>query len=205
MFNAPIVRLSRATFGHALKLRRFSSRNAPSFATVPTSPAPTCPCAETPALPDGLEIDHKNPLNGVMTAYHEHVLVCTGTESWPSRIEEDNSGDNLAADLKELMGRGGVYSDVSHGFCVELVYTPANCCDSPSTTSRSSTLPFRPRQSSAGPSCKTRLPICFRASNTFHFCLVSRSTVSKPWSGGTCSRTSYTLYTKAYHQYTSTG
>ena len=29
-----------------------------------------------------------------------------------SRIEDENSGDNLAADVKELVGRGGEYFDV---------------------------------------------------------------------------------------------
>lgn len=47
-----------------------------------------------------------------MAAYDEQVLICTGKDDWVSRIEEENSGDNLAADLKELLGRGGVYSDV---------------------------------------------------------------------------------------------
>ena len=64
-------------------------------------------------MPDGLEIDHKGKLNGLISNYSEQVLICTGKDDWPSRIEEDNSGDNLAADLKELFGRGGVYSDVS--------------------------------------------------------------------------------------------
>jgi hypothetical protein len=63
-------------------------------------------------LPEGLEIDHSKPLNGTMAAYAEQVLICTGKPDWPSRIEEENSGDNLAADIKELMGRGGMYSDV---------------------------------------------------------------------------------------------
>jgi len=66
-----------------------------------------------PAFPDGLEIDHKSPLNGLISNYHEQVLICTGRSDWPSRIEDDHSGDNLAADLKELFGRGGVYSDAS--------------------------------------------------------------------------------------------
>lgn len=48
-----------------------------------------------------------------MAAYSEQVLICTGKEDWTSRIEEENSGDNLAADIKELVGRGGVYSDVN--------------------------------------------------------------------------------------------
>ncbi|QSZ35817.1 hypothetical protein DSL72_006939 [Monilinia vaccinii-corymbosi] len=46
-----------------------------------------------------------------MAAYAEQVLICTGKPDWPSRIEEDHSGDNLAADIKELIGRGGRYSD----------------------------------------------------------------------------------------------
>ena len=63
-------------------------------------------------MPEGLEIDHSKPLNGTMAAYAEQVLICTGQDDWVSRIEEENSGDNLAADLKELMGKGGTYSDV---------------------------------------------------------------------------------------------
>jgi hypothetical protein len=63
-------------------------------------------------MPEGLDIDHSKPLNGTMAPYAEQVLICTGKDDWMSRIEEENSGDNLAADLKELMGRGGMYSDV---------------------------------------------------------------------------------------------
>lgn len=64
-------------------------------------------------MPEGLDIDYKGKLNGLIANYAEQVLICTGKDDWPSRIEEDNGGDNLAADLKELLGRGGVYSDVS--------------------------------------------------------------------------------------------
>lgn len=81
--------------------------------TVATCPSPTCQCAEMPALPKGSEIDHKSPMNGVIAGYAEQVLICTGKDDWPSKIEEDNGGDNLAADLKELFGRGGTYADVS--------------------------------------------------------------------------------------------
>lgn len=63
-------------------------------------------------MPESLEIDHKKNLNGTMAAYAEQVLVCTGKDDWMSRIEEENAGDNLAADLKELLGRGGAYRDV---------------------------------------------------------------------------------------------
>lgn len=64
-------------------------------------------------MPEGLPIDYEGKLNGLISGYAEQVLICTGRSDWPSRIEEDNSGDNLAADLKELVGRGGIYSDVS--------------------------------------------------------------------------------------------
>lgn len=64
-------------------------------------------------MPEGLEIDRKTPLNGLITGSAQTVLVCTGHADWPSKIEEENSGDNLAADLRELVGRGGVYNDVS--------------------------------------------------------------------------------------------
>jgi hypothetical protein len=64
-------------------------------------------------MPEGFNIDHSRHLNGTMAAYAEQVLVCTGKEDWMSKIEEENSGDNLAADIKELVGRGGVYSDVN--------------------------------------------------------------------------------------------
>jgi hypothetical protein len=79
---------------------------------MPTCPAPSCACAPTPELPEGFSIDHKAPLNGLISNYSQHVLVCTGKDDWPSRIEEDNSGDNLAADLRELVGPRGKFSDV---------------------------------------------------------------------------------------------
>jgi hypothetical protein len=64
-------------------------------------------------MPWGKDIDHSTGLNGTMAAYAQQVLVCTGKDDWLSKIEEENSGDNLAADIKELVGRGGVYSDVN--------------------------------------------------------------------------------------------
>ncbi|KAF6841651.1 Altered inheritance of mitochondria protein 32 [Colletotrichum plurivorum] len=100
---------------------RPSSRPPPPplpFELVPTCPSPTCECAATPEMPEGLPIDHKSPLNGVVSAYAEQVLVCTGKDDWVSRIEEEDGGDNLAADLKELFGRGGTYSDPWHNISV---------------------------------------------------------------------------------------
>ncbi|KAL6849263.1 hypothetical protein ACO1O0_008796 [Amphichorda felina] len=69
-------------------------------------------------MPQGLDIDHKSPLNGVITGYSEQILVCTGHDDWPSKIEEESGGDNLAADLKELFGRGGTFSDPFHNVSI---------------------------------------------------------------------------------------
>lgn len=65
-----------------------------------------------PAMPEGLEINYEKPLNNTMAAHAMQVLVCTGKPDWTSRIEEERNGDNLAADLKELLVKGE-YSDVS--------------------------------------------------------------------------------------------
>ncbi|ATY61944.1 mitochondrial translation optimization (Mto1) [Cordyceps militaris] len=109
--------VNRASLASATAWRGFASK-PPALPTVPTCPAPTCECAEMPAMPEGFDIDHKSSMNGVISGYSEQVLICTGKEDWPSKIEEDNSGDNLAADLKELFGRGGTYSDPFHNIAL---------------------------------------------------------------------------------------
>ncbi|CAI6096368.1 unnamed protein product [Clonostachys chloroleuca] len=104
----------RSSGGQSERTSRLKPK-PPPFPTIPTCPSPTCSCA---SMPEDLDIDHKSPLNGVMAGYAEHVLVCTGQDDWVSRIEEENSGDNLAADLKELFGRGGKYRDPFHNVSV---------------------------------------------------------------------------------------
>ncbi|KAK4236241.1 hypothetical protein C8A03DRAFT_45743 [Achaetomium macrosporum] len=100
--------------------RAFATKTTPppSFPTIPTCPAPTCACAPTPELPKSFEIDHKASLNGLISNYAQHVLVCTGKDDWPSRIEEDNGGDNLAADLRELVGPRGKFNDPFHNISI---------------------------------------------------------------------------------------
>ncbi|KAJ3458248.1 hypothetical protein MRS44_012357 [Fusarium solani] len=105
----------RRAFAHKARHRH---PPPPPFNTVPTCPEPTCGCADTPAMPEGLPLDREGPLKAAIPGYAEQVLVCTDKSDWPSRIEEDNSGDNLAADLKELFGRGGTYSDPFHNVSV---------------------------------------------------------------------------------------
>ncbi|KAH6652162.1 Sucraseferredoxin-like protein [Truncatella angustata] len=122
--------------------------------TIAKCPSPTCDCAETPAMPEGLPIDHHRSLNGLITSYAEQVLICTGKHDWPSRIEEDNGGDNLAADLKELIGRGGVYSDPFHNVSVLNSSFPSSVSRRPEVQTTSAYLvpsfkyiPFLPRVS----------------------------------------------------------
>ncbi|KAK3297049.1 Sucrase/ferredoxin-like-domain-containing protein [Chaetomium fimeti] len=94
--------------------RPLATKSPPPFPTTPTCPAPTCPCAPSPELPEDFTIDRKASLNGLISNYAQHVLVCTGKDDWPSRIEEDNAGDNLVADLRELIGPKGKFSDPFH-------------------------------------------------------------------------------------------
>ncbi|KAK4453171.1 Sucrase/ferredoxin-like-domain-containing protein, partial [Podospora aff. communis PSN243] len=109
--SSPPTMFSKATARLILPHRLFSTKKPAPFPTIATCPSPTCPCAPTPSMPPGFEIDRKTPLNGLISNYAQHVLICTGKNDWPSKIEDD-SGDNLAADLKELIGgRGAVFSD----------------------------------------------------------------------------------------------
>ncbi|KAI1497567.1 Sucraseferredoxin-like protein [Biscogniauxia marginata] len=122
--------------------------------TVPRCPSPTCECADTPEMPEGLDIDYEGKLNGLIVSYADQVLICTGKDDWTSRIEDENSGDNLAADLKELIGRGGVYSDPFHNISVLNSSFPSSISRRPEVQTTSAYLvpsfkyvPFLPRVS----------------------------------------------------------
>ncbi|KAI2643319.1 FMI1 protein [Xylaria nigripes] len=122
--------------------------------TVPRCPPPTCECADTPKMPEGFPIDYESNLHGLISNYAEQVLICTGRRDWPSRIEEDDSGDNLAADLKELIGRGGAYSDPFHNISVLNSSFPSSVSRRPELQTTSAYLlpsfkyvPFLPRVS----------------------------------------------------------
>ncbi|TLS26221.1 hypothetical protein PpBr36_04523 [Pyricularia pennisetigena] len=95
-----------------------SSSRKPAFPTIESCPPPTCSCQPTPNMAEGFEIDHGTKLNGLMPAYQQHVLVCTGKDDWASKIEDEDGGDNLAADLRGFFGRGGSLSDPYHNVSV---------------------------------------------------------------------------------------
>lgn len=94
----------------AIPSNKSASSVAP-FPVVATCPSPTCQCRPTP---EGLDIDHKQPLNGTMAAYSEHVVISTGRIDWAGRIEDevDEGQVVLVRELKRLLGQHGKYSDV---------------------------------------------------------------------------------------------
>ncbi|KGM91758.1 uncharacterized protein PADG_12064 [Paracoccidioides brasiliensis Pb18] len=86
----------------------------PPFPVIPSCPEPTCPCAPMPVMPEGLEIDHAQNLNGTMAPYAQQLLISTGRVNWRSRIDEDGEEEGwgvLVRGLKGLLGRGGKYCD----------------------------------------------------------------------------------------------
>ncbi|KAJ4403978.1 hypothetical protein N0V85_004975 [Neurospora sp. IMI 360204] len=105
--------------------RTYAARGASAtFPMIDTCPSPTCSCAPTPSFPEGFEIDHTTPLNGLMPNHAQQVLICTGKDDWPSKIEDDDNGQNHAAMLRDLIGRGGPYSDPFHNISVLNVSFP---------------------------------------------------------------------------------
>ncbi|OMP83829.1 Altered inheritance of mitochondria protein 32 [Diplodia seriata] len=76
-----------------------------------------------PAFPDGLEIDHKQNLNGTMGAYAEQILIATGKDDWKSRIEEEDDA-HLQRQVKDVLGRKGELCDPYHNVLITNVSFP---------------------------------------------------------------------------------
>ncbi|KAL2760835.1 hypothetical protein ACRALDRAFT_1073482 [Sodiomyces alcalophilus JCM 7366] len=136
--GAPRSSSSSSSSKHPSQRRPLTAR-PPPFPTVPTCPPPTCDCAATPPPPEGLEIDRTSPLNGVMAGYAEQVLVCTGRDDWTSRIEDENGGENLAADLKGLYGLGGKYRDPFHNTSILNASFPSSAASRQASTGSQTT------------------------------------------------------------------
>lgn len=116
--NYQIIRLLSSTPQRSSR-HRVRLEIPPPFPVTKICPEPSCNCPPTPALPEGLPIDHEQALNGTMVAYAQQLLICTGQPDWTSRIENDgeNKGwGNLVRGLKSLLGRGGPYLDVSGSY-----------------------------------------------------------------------------------------
>lgn len=102
----------------------------PPFPVTKSCPE-SCSCPPTPAMPEGLPIDHDQPLNGTMAAYAQQLLICTGQRDWTSRIEDDGKEQGwgeITRGLKRLMGRGGRYADVSC-FFIPSMRLAGSCID----------------------------------------------------------------------------
>lgn len=84
----------------------------PPFPVIPSCPSPTCPCSSTPP---NLDIDYKQPLNGTMSPYAQHLIISTGNADWTSRIEDEKdtaAWGKFTADVRAMLGRGGEFHDV---------------------------------------------------------------------------------------------
>ncbi|KIV86372.1 hypothetical protein PV11_01986 [Exophiala sideris] len=90
------------------------STRPPPFSVVPSCPDPTCPCS---AMPEGLDIDRKNVLNGTISPHAQHLVVSSGRSDWTSKIEDEKDTavwGRFTAEIKGLLGRGGEFHDPYH-------------------------------------------------------------------------------------------
>ncbi|PGG99352.1 hypothetical protein AJ79_08546 [Helicocarpus griseus UAMH5409] len=108
----PCILSRRSSSGSSRLSRRINI--PPPFPVTPACPEPTCTCAPTPKMPEGLEIDYARDLNGTMAPYAQQLLISTGQGDWRSRIEEDGVDSGwgmLGRGVKGLVGRGGRFAD----------------------------------------------------------------------------------------------
>lgn len=85
-------------------------RPASPFPVIESCPSPTCQCRD---MPEGLDIEKEQILNGSMAAYAEQILISTGKSDWKSRIEdEEGTHGDAVRGLKGLLGPRGKFSDV---------------------------------------------------------------------------------------------
>lgn len=129
-----------------IKIPHTRSTSAP-FPVIESCPSPTCQCRD---MPQGLEIEREQDLNGSMAAYAEQVLISTGQANWKSRIED---GDGVHGDavrgLKGLLGPRGKFGDVGSTNKCTVAVAAAQAkyyFRSPITTSSSPRLPSLQRR-----------------------------------------------------------
>ena len=93
----------------------------PPWEQIESCPPPTCPCSSTP---EGLNIKKDGPMT--IPPYSAHVIIKTARTDWSSKIEDDpprgswlwkSDPINPAKELKDLLGPGGKYHDVSSFPC----------------------------------------------------------------------------------------
>ncbi|KAL5611618.1 hypothetical protein BROUX41_000797 [Berkeleyomyces rouxiae] len=134
---------------------RPSSSARASFPMTPCCPSPP-PCSAPPTLAPKLPDTHplaSAGLHGAMAAYLEHIVLCTGTNAWPSRIDDDGepgadsslSGPaaassaaaaprNLAAEFKQIIGRNGPLQNPNFSVIASSLPLPQSNSSSSSTS-----------------------------------------------------------------------
>ncbi|KAH9832784.1 Altered inheritance of mitochondria protein 32 [Teratosphaeria destructans] len=86
-------------------------------------------------MPEGLEIEREQNINGSMPSYAEQVLISTGRSDWKSRIEDDDDGGGgggpdaaVVKQLKAFFTRGGKYMDPYHNVMLTASSFPHTEC-----------------------------------------------------------------------------
>ncbi|EMC96411.1 hypothetical protein BAUCODRAFT_148027 [Baudoinia panamericana UAMH 10762] len=70
-------------------------------------------------MPEGLDIEREQNINGSMAAFAEQILISTGRSDWTSRIEEEESADGaFVRQLKDLLYKGGKFEDPYHSVMI---------------------------------------------------------------------------------------
>lgn len=104
---------------------QYGSKANASSPTLQTQRQCHCPESETP----NLDIDRVTPLKGTIPAHNTQVLISTGKCDWNEKIEFEGG---LAADLKRVLGRGGLNKgfeelrDVSYIRCPSHLSPPSS-------------------------------------------------------------------------------
>ncbi|KAL9007441.1 MAG: hypothetical protein Q9173_007289, partial [Seirophora scorigena] len=93
-----------------LTFKTTSGRSLTIIKGTPTTTTQDCDCSTQ--FPQGLQIDHRKPLINTVASYNQHIVIASGENDWPSRIETDESAAGaLAKALKDMIGVKGDWFD----------------------------------------------------------------------------------------------
>ncbi|KAK4936337.1 hypothetical protein LTR10_022765 [Elasticomyces elasticus] len=94
-------------------------------------------------MPEGLDIDRKNVLNGTISPHAQHLVVSSGRSDWTSKIEDEKDTapwGRFTAEVKGLLGRGGDFHDPYHNDVMVSTssFTPLELADQESSVNTTS-------------------------------------------------------------------
>ncbi|KAI4086523.1 MAG: hypothetical protein LQ344_007473 [Seirophora lacunosa] len=97
-------------FRRSLTFKTTSGRSLTITKGTPTITTQDCDCSTQ--FPQGLRIDHGRPLINTVASYNQHIVIASGTNDWPSRIETDEGAAGaMAKTLKDMLGVKGDWFD----------------------------------------------------------------------------------------------